>query len=210
LGEQDVVQEFLKAGSRRDASNEYVHFDEIEDVLSSVDLVALTAPLVRTNPSFWKWVIIGAHSALQGAMVCVLADTTGTGALMQKSAAKMMAWLSKRERSRGTAPPERLAEFDVLLARCLAACPNGDPLILTPEQLQDIRGLHQGFRNNFAHFTPKGWSIEKSGLPRITGVAIGTVRQLMRRPEVMNRMSGNKLRRLKKALDATDGALAEN
>jgi hypothetical protein len=38
-----------------DDSNDFVRFDEIEDVRVSLDLVALLAPLLDRNPSYWKW-----------------------------------------------------------------------------------------------------------------------------------------------------------
>ena len=42
----------------------------------------------------------------------------------------------------------------------------GAPLQTTQEQDKDFRRLNN-LRTNFAHFTPKGWSIESVGLPRI-------------------------------------------
>jgi hypothetical protein len=63
---------------RRGPSTDYIRFDEIEDVVVSVELVAYLAPILDAHPSYWKWIIVAAHSALQGAMVCVLADSTGT------------------------------------------------------------------------------------------------------------------------------------
>ena len=59
------------------SAKSHLRFDEIENVLSSLDLLALVGKLVRTKPSYWKWVIIAAHDALQGAMVCVLGGTSG-------------------------------------------------------------------------------------------------------------------------------------
>jgi hypothetical protein len=206
LSDNDVFREILRTG-RRSASKDYVRFDEIEDVLASADLVALTAPLVRKRPSYWKWVIVGTHNALQGAMVCSLADTTGTAVLTPNSATQMLAWLSNREARSGKPPRERLAEFDVLLDRCLDTHPNHDPLVLTPEQLRDVRRLHHEFRNNFAHFTPKGWSIEKEGLPRIVWAGLDAVTKLMSQPNVRSRMSGNRLRRLKAALKVVKASL---
>jgi hypothetical protein len=43
---------------------DFVRFDEIEDVLSSVDLVETIVPLLKRHPSYWKWTIIAAHSGL--------------------------------------------------------------------------------------------------------------------------------------------------
>jgi hypothetical protein len=65
-------------------SDEYVRFDEFEDVLASVELVALLAPRVHDKPQYWKWIIVGAHSALQGAMVCAYVDSSGTSILKKK------------------------------------------------------------------------------------------------------------------------------
>ena len=35
-------------------SEAYVRFDEFEDVLASVELVALLAPFVREDPQYWE------------------------------------------------------------------------------------------------------------------------------------------------------------
>ena len=69
---------FVKSGrgTMTPMTDEYLYFDEIEDVLSSVDLLAMIVPLVDEQPSYWKWIIVAAHSALQGAMVCALAATS--------------------------------------------------------------------------------------------------------------------------------------
>jgi hypothetical protein len=72
------------AGDPAIRSDEYVRFDEFEDVLASVELVALLAPRVHDKPQYWKWIIVGAHSALQGAMVCAYVDSSGTSILKKK------------------------------------------------------------------------------------------------------------------------------
>jgi hypothetical protein len=62
-------------------SSDYIRFDEIEDVVVSAELVAHLASLLDIHPSYWKWVIVAAHNAMQGAMICALADSTGTSVL---------------------------------------------------------------------------------------------------------------------------------
>jgi hypothetical protein len=186
---------------------DYIRFDEIEDVLVSADLIALTAPLVARSPSYWKWIIVGAHNALQGAMVCALCDTNGTSVLTEKSASQMLNWLQKSANQRGEPPQQRLAEFLVLLERCIGGQFNCKKLGVTPDQLLDIQRLHKEFRNNFAHFTPKGWAIEKLGLPRIINAALNAVGDLMGQPQIKRRLSGNRIRRLKRALFATRQSL---
>ena len=93
--------------------SKYVRFDEVEDVLSSLGLLALCAPLVQKEPSYWKWAIISAHAALQGAMVCALHDRISV--LDKQSARATLEWLDKKT----ARPPknERLAHFNTLLQR---------------------------------------------------------------------------------------------
>jgi hypothetical protein len=188
-------------------SKDYVRFDDIEDVLASADLMALVAPIIKKKPSYWKWMILATHDALQGAMVCALMDSTGTAVLEGESGRKMLAWLERRNGDRGKAPKEMLAGFGVLLERCTTRRPNFEPLVLAEGQLKAIKRLHREFRNNFAHFTAKGWSIEKEGLPRIVGAAIDATEWLMSQDQVTYRMSGNGLRRLKGNLKVARAAL---
>jgi hypothetical protein len=205
--EYDIFTELLKKGGHKSASKNYVRFDEIEDVLASSDLMALVAPLVKKRTSYWKWMIVATHNALQGAMVCTLADTTGTAVLDETSGARMLEYLERREGDRGKPPKERIADFGVLLERCGTKRPNFEPLVLPEGPLKDIKRLHKEFRNNFAHFTPKGWSIEKEGLLRIMGAAMDATEWLMLQDQVTYRMSGNRLRRLKANLKAARTAL---
>jgi hypothetical protein len=49
---------------------EYVRFDDIENVLSSLGMLSALANLMnkRDGAAHWKWLIICAHDAVQGAM----------------------------------------------------------------------------------------------------------------------------------------------
>jgi hypothetical protein len=187
----------------------FVKFDEIEDVIVSLELVALTAPLVINQPSYWKWMIVGAQSALQGAMVCALRRkaTTNISVLSDRSAREWLEWYEQsRDNPEAPQPGEqKLASFGVLLKRCLSTL----ALKLTEQQHADINRLHCHFRNNFAHFAPQGWIIERVGLPRIVGAALHAVEDLMGTVW----MPRGRSRRLKKALrtarTATSGSHTE-
>jgi hypothetical protein len=181
-------------GESSDYENDYVRFDEREDVVASMDLLKVVAPLLRERPHFWKWMIVGAQSALQGAMVCALVDTTGTSVLRKQSAAEMLQWLEDRSENPGKPPIEWLASFGVLLDKCVDA-----GLELTAKQREDINRLHNYFRNNFMHFTPKGWSIEKAGLPRIIGAALDATERLMAVPKVAIHLDAVQQQRLQTA-----------
>lgn len=181
-------------------TKQYLRFDEIEDVLSSVDLLALIVPLLKRQPSYWKWVIVAAHSGLQGAMVCALRDTSGVSVLDKECAREMIEWFDKQI---GDPPHERLADFNTLLRRCRkSSYMQGRPLKLGHSQFTDIKRLHKDFRNNFAHFVPKSWSIEKAGLPRIVRATLDALETLMRHPNVDLKLSGNRKRRLAGGLKA--------
>jgi hypothetical protein len=188
------------------ASDDYLRFDEIGDVLPSVDVIAVLAPTLRDNPLRWKWVILAAHSAMQGAMVCAYADSANTSILTKKSEAAMWDWHNADEDTRGPHPGERLADFGDLLKKCLAGSHNCDPLVLTKEQRKDIDRLHM-FRNDFTHFTPKGYSIQQAGLPRIIGVALDVVEELMNRDQVIYRLDDDQQEHLRFALSTARAAL---
>jgi hypothetical protein len=98
-------------------------------------------------------------------------------------------------------PGEFMADFSTLLKRAA--------IELVPKDGKDIETLH-GMRNDFVHFTPKGWSIELAGLPRIIDTALRLVALLMRSDRVEYRVSGNRKRRMRdqiKAVRTTLGAM---
>jgi hypothetical protein len=188
-------------------SDDYISFDEIGDVLASVELISSLAPTLVDNPLGWKWVILAAHSAMQGAMVCAYADSANTSILSKRSEKKMWAWLNADPATRGPYPDERLSEFGELLSKCLRGSHNCDRLVLTRQQCRNIRRLHR-LRNSFTHFTPKGWGIEKAWLLPIIAVALDVVEELMNRSQVIYRVDDDQRERLHGALSTTRRALS--
>jgi hypothetical protein len=198
MSEPDDNYEFMSGVSN--ASSSYVQIDETDDVLASLELLKLITPLLEERPLFWKWTIIAAHSALQGAMVCALNDTTGTSVLTHKSAEKMLDFLQQRDHSAGDYPNEWLADFKLLVEKC------SDFLQLTPAQGRDIDRLHE-LRKQFTHFVPKGWSIERAGLPRIVGTALDLVEHLMKQSRAALDLSEDDQQRLTNTIDRTRTSL---
>jgi hypothetical protein len=175
----------------------YTTFDEIENVLASLDLLTTIAPLVkrRNGRSLWKWMIVAAHDAIQGAIVCAIADTTGTSVLRKKEAKAMLAWLEDTNKPH---PGEFLADFNTLLERAA--------ITMAAQDSKDIKKLHD-LRNNFAHFTPKTWALQTAGLPRIVGAALRIVERLMTSDRPAYRISGNRKKRLARNLDVIRNGL---
>jgi hypothetical protein len=182
-------------------AKDWLRIDEYTDVLCSTDLLALVAPRLRKNPLDWKWMIIGAHSAVQGALVCAIQDSSGTNILKKHSAVAMLNWLDTLE---GERPKEELAEFAFLVKRFRRKYPT----ILTAEQHGQILKLHREFRNKFAHFTPTHWSIEISMLPALVKNALDLIEAAMLQDQVTVRTNGNFKRRIGRNLVAARTALA--
>jgi hypothetical protein len=195
------------SGQRR--MREYIDFDERRDVLASLELLALLALKLHKNPRHWKWVIIAAQSAVQGALVCTLAGTHGIGAYTKDLQKEWIAWYDSRE---GPPPEQWLERFDTLLkwacnAKRMAIAGSG-ALKLSAGQKRDLRRLHREFRNQFIHFAPQGWSIELAGLPGIILTAIDTTVELMLgQPHIRNHLTGNQIRRIESCVTEVRTAL---
>jgi hypothetical protein len=181
------------------ADPNYLDFNEIGDVLASVDVIAVLAPTLRDNPLRWKWVILATHGAMQGAMVCAYADSANTSILTKRSEAKMWAWLNNTLEEQ---PTQRLDEFISLLKKCLRGSHNCDPLVLTKKQCRSIKRLHWA-RNNFTHFTPQGWLIERAWLIPPIVVALDVVEELMQRSQVNYRLEDDQREHLHEALSTS-------
>ena len=191
---------------------EYLRSDEREDVINALEHAAQTAKTLDKCPLNWKWVIIAVHNALQGALVCTLSGTDGTGALNKKSMRAMRDWFEKSRNNPQLLPPdERLAVPIELYDR--AKKPDymgqfgGAPLKTTKEQDNDVKRLND-LRRDFAHFTPKGWSIQSAGLPRIVLNAIAIIEKLLlSHPANTLRLESEQTNRIRQALATLHGAL---
>jgi hypothetical protein len=144
----------------------YLRTDEREEAVRSLEFSQSQATALSCDPYAWKWILISLHNAVQGFMVLSLWNGNGLLALRDHIAAK---WL-KAYRDGGEYPVEKLDDFLSLYAkvkaptnfhRVGAACFTGSEAHdSSMKRLNDIR-------NDFIHFTPKGWSLELAGLPQI-------------------------------------------
>ncbi len=184
-----------------DPDDNYFRTDEFEDVINSLELVELLSRDVNGHPQRWKWIVIAVHNALQGACICLLTNTAGTGALNGKSTERLLERLNEDWDGDAPWPDEFVAPFGELLKRL-----PDDLEIILPNSLEldagfglvaDMNRLRY-LRNNFLHFSPKSWLIELAGLPRIIGHAI----------DLSERISGsNKFQRVNRFRDLPVSAL---
>ena len=164
----------------------FIHIDENQDVLASLEYCSLSLTQVHHSDRVWKWVVLTLHNALQGAMVCHLSGTAQLGALTKKSAENWLDWHDKDRRGEITyvqedmdelgfpkqrilneednPPPQRVATTTILFERLYSldkriegGC--GGVISVTTQQRKSFERLHN-LRNKFTHFSPKGWSIE--------------------------------------------------
>jgi hypothetical protein len=149
----------LNAASRL-VTNEY------EEAVLSLEFTAEATQRLGSNPYRWKWVVLGLHDALQGLMVLALRGSNGLAVLPEDIARE---WL-KAYRSETKPPSERLDTFLNLYRKVKSKrmmlytfskrfAPRGN-------QGWSMRKLNS-LRNDLAHFLPKTWLVELSGLAGI-------------------------------------------
>ena len=146
----------------------WLHTDEYQEVVST--LKSCRHFLARTDydVTYWKWVFISLHSVVQGCMVIALTRSDSFGAI---NAEKERAW--REAYAKGNVLPSEqsnLLSFLDLYGKIKkkGAIQNTsvDRFVLKGSQTRSIKALNS-VRNDFIHFTPKGWALELSGAPKI-------------------------------------------
>ena len=150
---------------------EYIEIDERVDVLASLECCAFSLQQTEQLDRAWKWVVLSLHSALQGAMVCHLNGTAELGALQESSARKSHKWYD--ENCSNKFPREFVASADELFKRlwcerCRIEKATGGVIKITRQQQNSFDRLHR-LRNEFTHFSPKGWCIELAYIQEMIG-----------------------------------------
>jgi hypothetical protein len=144
----------------------YLRTNEHEEAVRSLEYAAVQASLITNDPYNWKWVLISMHNAVQGFMVLSLWNGNGLLSLRPDVAAK---WLKANE-SGASYPAEWLDSFLNLYRKVKDQTSfhvvGAGPFCATGTHDKSMERLNE-FRNEFIHFTPKGWSLELAGLPSI-------------------------------------------
>jgi hypothetical protein len=219
----------------------WLRVDENTDVLVSLSECLHCVRRVREESAFWKWAILSLHNALQGAMVCHLSGTAQLGALSEKSVGAWLTWHDRDGRGEinrvadgsdefgfpkfkfvtddDCPPRDHLADSKTLFKRLSSERKRreggaGAVLEITDSQRDSFRRLNN-LRNDFSHFTPKGWSIELAGLPRIFIDAVDVIELIAADPWPFRHMDEEDragmdelLRQLRAELDALAAATA--
>ena len=157
----------------------YCRFDEFEDAVLSIELVAEKFSGVQNSPTLWKWVIVAMQNAVQGAMVLALAGTDGCGALARKSQKQNREWL---QNPTPNWPRTHMADYDTLLSWIQKAELLEGPIPpLSEGDCRNLKRLNQ-LRRQFAYYNPTGWGIEQQYMLNIIPVAADVFEHLTTTP----------------------------
>jgi hypothetical protein len=155
----------------------YLRTSEHEEAVRSIEWAASQAKELANDPYMWKWVLISLHNAVQGFMVLALWNGNG---LLTRSDESAAAWLKEHRSNKleKKYPAERLDSFLKLFAKCkdennFNYC--GSRQFRSTALHDDSFKALNDYRNEFIHFTPKGWSLEYSDLPILVGHALDLV-----------------------------------
>ena len=148
--------------------------DEALDVLGSVRHTLRCLDFVKDDTHAWKWVILSLHGALQGACVCHLSTTAiPVGAVERHNAIEWSKYFeARRTNPDAKLPDTRLMNLPDLLktVRREGTCGSGwneAAVKIDDNEINWLIRIHNECRNQLMHFSPTGWSIEVSGVPRL-------------------------------------------
>lgn len=144
----------------------YLRTSEHEEAVRSLEWAAKQASEIASDPYQWKWTLIALHNAAQGFMVLALWNGNGLLTMPDHVAAK---WLKAYQGNRQF-PEDRLDSFLNLYDKCknpanFNYC-GSLAFAGSAEHDESFSDLNE-FRNEFIHFTPKGWSLQLDGLATV-------------------------------------------
>jgi hypothetical protein len=152
----------------------WLHTDEKADLIASLAMLDVALDQIAKDIAAWKWVVIATHSALQSAIACHLGAIGNSFLVAKQEDAE--AWLKAHED--GTPYPEMMMDsFLNLYDKLKHQEIYGYKFVPRGTQGRSIKKIN-GYRNEFIHFMPKGWSLELSGLPTICKDCLDVIHEL--------------------------------
>ncbi|SCZ11429.1 hypothetical protein [Alkaliphilus peptidifermentans] len=155
--------------------SEFIRINEKSDAILSLQIIEKNFQYVLSDNKYWKLIIISLHSALQGFMVCALQGTSYFNVAEKKSLKKHIESLKDKSKPYTTV---RLQSFMKLYERIKNADELKNHYVATDECNSAIISLND-IRNDFIHFSPKGWSLSIDGLPIIMDCSLDIIEFLV-------------------------------
>lgn len=145
----------------------YLRTNEETETANAMQMAARFSDGLAEDTHLWRWVIIALHNAAQGVMVLSLRHGNGLLALTDECYA---AWMSAYEKNEHLPSEEKLDSYLNLYKKVkhkeIGNIGGNQRFVATGTEGGNIKRLNS-LRNEFIHFTPKGWSLDISGLPSI-------------------------------------------
>lgn len=140
----------------------YIRFDRFIDLETSLEQLLAQIQGASMNATCWKWSLIAAHSALQGAVCIALRGSAGFDTLKPKDRDK---WLNAYENKKDL-PVTQLDNFMALFDRLFDKESGIE---------RDLINRLNEYRNNFIHFNIDGWSIEPKYIVDAIGESVSAM-----------------------------------
>ncbi|MGE0200397.1 MAG: hypothetical protein AB7P76_05455 [Candidatus Melainabacteria bacterium] len=146
-------------------SNDLFWFDEVDDLIASLNLLNQQLDLLETDHRRWKWVIVSLFSCIQSAMILCLRSTNYFHILRSDSLAE---WKKLHTPPYAYQPkkPPKMDYFEELLKKVqdkelMTHTGNEQCLTLNATQKKQIHRL-KAWRDEFIHYLPSDWGISIS------------------------------------------------
>lgn len=156
----------------------YIESDEEIDALISLKTLELFIVKYQNDEKYIKWLVISLHSTLQCFMILALRGTNGLLVLSEKSA---ISWLESYENNTINKQPLKMDTFSNLYKKIksdkMMMWLSSKKFISNQSQDHSVKSLDK-FRNEFTHYLPKTWLIEKSMIAPIVNDCLEIIKFL--------------------------------
>jgi len=146
----------------------WLETDEYEEVRETLKSLLHFHDLSKRDVAYWKWVFVALHNLVQGCMVIALTGTSGLGALnpaIEKR--RRIAWSKGEPQPREQDKLLRFLElYEKIKMQDTLEAASGGQYAGSESHDYSMKKIND-LRNEFIHFTPKGWYLDLAGAVQI-------------------------------------------
>lgn len=141
----------------------YLRIDEKDNAIDSLQKATEFLKNTKSDPLYWKWFIVAIHHAVYHFMLLALQNSDQSG--IWKEPEKLVDYGLSRKVVDTENAENKLVGFVEAFRRIqdkdrMSGYVNARPFVADTKHEEAAARLNTILRNNFAHFSPKGWSIE--------------------------------------------------
>ena len=141
----------------------WLRLSVIENAIDNLEMVSYFLENIESEMK-WKWAVIALHQALYG-----FAISASSGFVQRK--------VTRPSKKYSDGKLISIWEAIDLVKKPADVAPEfHKSLVLSSDENWAVGKLVDEFRNEFEHFTPKSWSVEVSGMPKLISLVIRVIR----------------------------------